>query len=82
MLFKIINPDSIPEAISQITASGLMEDILIFAMKDKKSNIPMTLLQLFIVADTEKEMQFKQKFFSQMFDNYKVQSIQIPPPPV
>jgi glycolate oxidase len=67
LIFKIENPDSIPEAIQKVTATGVMEDVLIFAMKQKESNLPMTLLQLFVTADTAWEMDFKKNIFKEMF---------------
>jgi len=67
LIFKIENPDSIPRAVQKVTETGVMEDVLIFAMKQKESNIPMTLLQLFVTADTDQEMKLKKEIFKEMF---------------
>jgi FAD/FMN-containing dehydrogenase len=71
VIFKIEEPESIPDAIQIITATGLMEDILIFAMKPERSHNPTTLLLLFITADSEKEMKLKKNLFENIFSDYR-----------
>ncbi len=66
LIFKVESPDSIPEALSEVTRSGLIEDVLLFAMKQKESSIPLTLLQLFLTGDTPEELNKKKRLFTAM----------------
>lgn len=70
MIFKIEEPESIPDAIRIITATGLMEDVLFYAMKQEQSHVHMALLLLFITADGEKEMKLKKDLFRTIFSDY------------
>lgn len=67
LIFKIENPDRIPLAIQKATASGISEDVLIFAMKQLESRIPMTLLQIFITGDRELEITLKTELLTEQF---------------
>ena len=67
LIFTIRNPDTIPDAIERITATEMMEDVLIFATMPKTSKIIMNLLLLYVTADSDKEFNFKQSLFKEMF---------------
>ena len=81
LIFKIENPDTIPEAIQRVTATGILEDVLIFAMKQKESSLPMTLLQLFITADTPREMALKRELLTDLYAHCQNRGSSILPVP-
>lgn len=66
-IFKVENPDSIPDIIRHITTTGLVEDVLFFAMIQKESKIPMTLLHLFVTGENQEEVKEKKEIFKEMF---------------
>ena len=61
--------DVIPEAVQVITNTSLMEDVLIFAMKQKESKGAVVLLQVFVTGDSAEEIVFKKDLFADLFDN-------------
>ena len=67
LIFRIQSPDAIPDAIQRITATEMMEDVMVIVMTPKKSETIMTLLLLYVTADFEKELDFKQRLFEEMF---------------
>ncbi|MBE9570297.1 MAG: FAD-binding oxidoreductase [Proteobacteria bacterium] len=75
LIFKIQNPDTIPDAIQRITATEMMEDVLIFATMPKGSKVIMTFLLLYVTADSEKEFDFKQSIFKEMFEGSKILNV-------
>lgn len=69
-IFKIENPDSIPDIIRQITTTGLIEDVLFFSMIQKESRIPMTLLHLFLTGENQEELSEKKEIFKEIFSGW------------
>lgn len=70
LIFTIRNPDTIPDAIQRITATEMMEDILIVAALLETGKKITTLLLLYVTAGTEKELEFKERLFKEMLAEY------------
>lgn len=75
LIFRIQNPDTIPDAIQRITATEMMEDVLIVAMMPKGTKVIMTLLLLYMTADSNKEFDFKQGVFKEMFEGSNILNV-------
>lgn len=70
LIFKVENPDCIPNAIRHATSSGLIEDVLLFAMTQKESHLPLVLLQIFLTGDSEEDILEKKDIFIHMFSDW------------
>ena len=75
LIFRIQSPDAIPDAIQRITATEMMEDVLIIVMMPETSKIIMNLLLLYVTADSDKEFNFKQSLFKEMFEGSKILNV-------
>lgn len=71
LIFSVQNPDTIPDAIRRVTSTEMMEDILIIVITPTGSNVIMTLLLIYVTADSEEEFNFKQRVFEELFTEYK-----------
>lgn len=69
-IFKVESPDDIPGIIRYATTSGLAEDVLFFAMIQKESRLPMTLLHLFLTGEDNEEVEEKKTVFREMFSDW------------
>ena len=69
-IFKVESPDDIPGIIRHATTSGLVEDVLFFAMIQKESRLPMTLLHLFLTGEDAGEIEEKRAIFNEMFSEW------------
>jgi len=70
LMFVLQDPDTIPDIVSKITATDMMEDVLMVASKPPKAGSVISLLTLYITADSEEELVFKQDLFKDMFADY------------
>jgi glycolate oxidase len=75
LIFTIQNPDMIPGAIQRITATEMMEDVFIVTAMPGMSKVIMILLLVYVTADTEKELDFKERVFKEMFKGSKIVNI-------
>lgn len=65
-VFSVPNPEGIPDAMRALSATGLAEDIIIFASKPRKSKMLMTLLVVFVTGDSQEETGAKQSLFARI----------------
>lgn len=66
-VFVLQNPETIPDAIGRITATDMMEDVLIVATKMPSSPALVSLLIVYYTADSEDELSFKEDLFKGLF---------------
>ena len=70
LIFLVQDPGTIPEAVSRITATDLMEDVLIVASRPPKSPSVISLLTVYLTAETPEELDFKKELFVDMFKDF------------
>ncbi len=68
--FVVEGPDRVPEAIGKITATGMMEDVLIVVGKPPRIPFLVAMLIVYVTADTEEELAMKEEVFREMFAGF------------
>jgi len=71
LVFIMENPDLLPDAISKITQTEMMEDLLLMGGQLPGMPGAFTLLTIFITGNSEEEFEFKNKLFKKMFQEYE-----------
>ncbi len=69
LFFALLNPDVIPYALQRLTATELIEDILILVYRMPGRKLLTNLLVVYVTADTQTEFDLKTALFTELLTN-------------